>query len=162
VDDIRALDDATFLRRLQQRFGYRLGRLERCGTRHDYPLQLLRATEQVRSGVVVLGNAAHALHPVAGQGFNLSVRDVDALATHVLRASADGVPLGTLSVLERFMAARRGDQARTIGFSDALPRIFGDSLLPLALLRDLGLIGLDVLPAARNLLVRQATGMVRG
>ena len=73
-------DGASSCAELQQRFGYRLGRLLRVGERHLYPLSLTRATEQARAGIVLLGNAAHALHPVAGQGFNLSLRDVAALA----------------------------------------------------------------------------------
>jgi 2-polyprenyl-6-methoxyphenol 4-hydroxylase len=157
--ETHALPAAEFLRRLQQRFGYRLGRLLRVGERHLYPLSLTRATEQARAGIVLLGNAAHALHPVAGQGFNLSLRDVAALAETLGQACARGEAPGALAVLERFVARQRADQERTIGFSDALPRIFGSGLLPLAAARDLGLIGLDLLPAARSLLVRHATGL---
>ena len=159
AEQARALPEPEFLRRLQQRFGYRLGRLLRAGERHLYPLSLTRATEQARAGIVLLGNAAHALHPVAGQGFNLSLRDVAALAETLGQACARGEAPGALAVLERFVARQRADQERTIGFSDALPRIFGSGLLPLAAARDLGLIGLDLLPAARSLLVRHATGL---
>jgi len=155
----RAWSDEEFLGRLQQRFGYRLGRLLRVGERHLYPLALSRATEQARAGLVLLGNAAHALHPVAGQGFNLSLRDVAALAAGLEDGRARGTPPGDLGLLERFVASQRGDQERTIGFSDALPRVFGNGLLPLALARDAGLIGLELWPAARSLLVRHATGL---
>ena len=159
AEQARTLPEPEFLRRLQQRFGYRLGRLLRVGERHLYPLSLTRATEQARAGIVLLGNAAHALHPVAGQGFNLSLRDVAVLAQTLEEACVRGEAPGALAVLERFVARQRADQARTIGFSDALPRIFGSGLLPLAAARDLGLIGLDLLPAARSLLVRHATGL---
>lgn len=159
AEQARTLPEPEFLRRLQQRFGYRLGRLLRVGERHLYPLSLTRATEQARAGIVLLGNAAHALHPVAGQGFNLSLRDVAVLAQTLEEACVRGEAPGALAVLERFVARQRADQDRTIGFSDALPRIFGSGLLPLAAARDLGLIGLDLLPAARSLLVRHATGL---
>jgi len=157
--EAHALPQAEFLRRLQLRFGYRLGKLLRVGERHLYPLSLTRTAEQARAGIVLLGNAAHALHPVAGQGFNLSLRDVAALAETLTAAVATGEAPGALDVLERFVARQRADQERTIGFSDALPRVFGSGLLPLAAARDLGLIGLELLPAARSLLVRQATGL---
>lgn len=160
--EARALSDEEFLRRLQERFGYRLGRLLRVGERHLYPLSLTRADEQARSGLVLLGNAAHALHPVAGQGFNLSLRDVAALAEVLEQGRASGRPPGDLELLQSFVARQRGDQELTIGFSDALPRIFGNGLLPLAAARDAGLIGLELWPAARSLLVRQATGLAHG
>jgi len=85
---LQACDPAEFLRELQERFGYRLGRLTQVGERHAYPLSLVRSAEQVRQGVVVMGNAAHALHPVAGQGFNLALRDAAELAA-VVTAAAD-------------------------------------------------------------------------
>jgi len=156
---VARLAPAQFLATLQQRFGYRLGRLTRAGAIHAYPLSLLRATEQVRSGVVLLGNAAHSLHPVAGQGFNLSVRDVAALADTLASAQAQGREPGSLAVLQGFVQRQSSDQERTIGFSDALPRVFGSGLLPLALARDLGLIGMDLLAPARSVLVRHATGL---
>lgn len=159
AEQARALSEREFLRGLQQRFGYRLGRLLRAGERHLYPLSLTRAAEQARAGIVLLGNAAHALHPVAGQGFNLALRDVAALAQTLDEACTRGEAPGALDVLQRFVARQRTDQERTIGFSDALPRVFGSGLLPLAAARDLGLIGLDLLPSARSLLVRHATGL---
>ena len=154
-----ALDESSFLRRLQTRFGYRLGRLSRCGERHIYPLGRSSASEQARAGVVLLGNAAHSLHPVAGQGFNLSLRDVAALAELLREADARGENPGSLALLQRFVDAQRLDQELTGGFSDVLPRLFGSAFLPLAAARGLGLIGLDLLPGARSLLVRQATGL---
>ena len=89
----QALLDAPaeeFLHELQQRFGYRLGRLLRVGERHSYPLSLVQSSEQVRQGLVVMGNAAHALHPVAGQGFNLALRDVAELGAVVSDSFAHG------------------------------------------------------------------------
>lgn len=157
-----ALGDEDFLARLQQRFGYRLGRLLRVGERQSYPLALVRASEQVRSGVVLAGNAAHALHPVAGQGFNLSLRDVAALAAVLEEARARGESIAEAAVLARFVARQAADQQRTIGFSDLLPRVFGSGVLPLAAARDLGLIGFELVPALRSLLVRHASGLGSG
>ncbi len=156
------LPENQFLRRLQMRFGYRLGRLSRCGERHIYPLGRSWAGEQARAGVVLLGNSAHSLHPVAGQGFNLSLRDVAALAESLRAAHLRAENPGSLALLQRFVQAQRFDQELTGGFSDALPRLFGSGFLPLAAARDLGLIGLDLLPGLRSLLVRQATGLERG
>jgi 2-octaprenyl-6-methoxyphenol hydroxylase len=153
------LPEREFLRELQPAFGYRLGRLMAVGSRASYPIARVQASEQVRSGVVVLGNAAHTLHPVAGQGFNLSLRDVAALVETIDAALVRGVSPGDLGMLEGYASARRLDHARTIGFSDALPRLFGSGWLPLALARGLGLVGLEMIPAARSLLVRQATGL---
>ena len=124
-----------------------------------YEIEIGSASEQARAGVVLLGNAAHSLHPVAGQGFNLSLRDVAALAELLREADARGENPGSLALLQRFVDAQRLDQELTGGFSDVLPRLFGSAFLPLAAARGLGLIGLDLLPGARNLLVRQATGL---
>ncbi len=157
--EILALDERDFLRRLQPAFGYRLGRLLAAGNRGSYPLALVQSAEQVRAGIVVLGNAAHTLHPVAGQGFNLSLRDVASLVTTLREARAAGFHVGSLRVLESYAEARRSDHARTIGFSDLLPRVFGSGLLPVAAARGMGLVSLELLPAARSLLVRNATGI---
>lgn len=152
-----AADD--FLAALQQRFGYRLGRLKAVGERHDYPLALVQSAEQVRQGIVVMGNAAHTLHPVAGQGFNLALRDVAELAG-VLAAAADrGEALGALPVLERYEQRQRGDQQRTIAASDRLPALFMQSDPILGLARDLALAGLDLMPALKRQFVTHAAGV---
>jgi 2-octaprenyl-6-methoxyphenol hydroxylase len=156
---VRALGERGFLAELQRQFGYRLGRLRGVGERHVYPLVLSAATEQARAGIVLLGNAAHTLHPVAGQGFNLSLRDVATLAARLRAARASGTALGDPGMLGEHVAARAADQARTIGFSDALPRLFGSALLPLAAARGLGLVGLELWGEARTRLVRHATGL---
>lgn len=150
---------ADFLRALQDRFGYRLGRLEQVGERHGYPLALVRAQEQVRQGVVVMGNAAHALHPVAGQGYNLALRDVAELAKVLAAAAAAGAPYGDLGYLQRYERRQQPDQFRTIEASDRLPSLFmlGDPVVGIA--RDLALSGLDILPALKSGFVRYAAGV---
>lgn len=150
------LDERAFLAELQTAFGYRLGALRQVGARVPYPLVLVEAAEQVRANLVVLGNAAHSLHPIAGQGFNLSLRDVRALADTVLASSA---PIGDLATLQRYASAQAGDQAFTVGFSDQVTRLFSTDQPLLAAGRNLGLLGLELLPPAKRWFARQAMGM---
>ena len=150
------LDDRAFLAELQGVFGYRLGTLRQVGTRHLYPLALVQAQEQVRANLVVLGNAAHSLHPIAGQGFNLSLRDVQALAEALL---AGPERPGDLATLQAYQRGQRRDQNLTIGFSDQITRLFGSTQSWLTAGRNLGLLGLDLLPPARQWFARQAMGL---
>jgi 2-octaprenyl-6-methoxyphenol hydroxylase len=148
-----------FLAALQQRFGYRLGRLQQVGARHAYPLTLRHCDEQVRAGIAVMGNAAHALHPVAGQGFNLALRDIWALCEVLAEGLAQGHAPGSLAVLQRYRARQQGDQRRTMAFSDRLPALFMHSDPLLALARDLALSGLDWVAPLKRAFVAQAAGM---
>ena len=159
AEQLQACPEADFLAALQERFGYRLGRLEQVGERHSYPLSLIQADEQVRQGVVVMGNAAHALHPVAGQGYNLALRDVAELSRVLVEAAAAGVPYGDLASLQRYEQRQQVDQLRTIEMSDRLPSLFmaGDPVVGIA--RDLALSGLDLVPALKRGFVRYAAGV---
>jgi len=159
VDDVMALDDQAFLARVQERFGYRAGRFIKAGERHAYPLKLVLAQEQVRRGLVVLGNAAHALHPIAGQGYNLALRGVVALADQLIAARKAGQPLGDLEMLQAFHAQQSQDQQRTIGLSDRTMRLFSNSNPLMTLGRDLGLQLLDISPTAKTLFARGAMGL---
>lgn len=154
--------EADFLQALQERFGYRLGRFRQVGGRHGYPLALLESEEQVRSGLVIMGNAAHALHPVAGQGFNLALRDCAALADTLGTAIAAGQAPGNLAVLQRYAGRQRDDQRLTIAFSDRLPALFMQRDPLLGLMRDAALSGLDWLAPVKESFVRQAAGMGPG
>jgi 2-octaprenyl-6-methoxyphenol hydroxylase len=153
---------AEFLQTLQQRFGYRLGRLLQVGERHEYPLSLVQSSEQVRQGVVVMGNAAHALHPVAGQGFNLALRDVAELGRVPAQGVAEGLPLGDLALLQRYQRRQQSDQQRTIAFSDRVPALFMHTDPLLGMGRDLALAGLDFLPGLKREFVRHAAGVTTG
>lgn len=153
---LAALPEAEFLAELQQAFGYRLGAFKQVGVRYLYPLTLVEAEEQVRAGLVVLGNAAHSLHPIAGQGYNLSLRDVDALSSALLSAPAG---LGELACLRHYAERQRRDQLLTVGFSDQVTRLFGDSAALMAAGRNLGLLALDLLPPAKHWFARQAMGL---
>ncbi|MBA4501615.1 2-octaprenyl-6-methoxyphenyl hydroxylase [Marinobacterium marinum] len=159
LDEIQALDDQAFLARLQDAFGYRAGRFTAVGERHYYPLKLIRAEEQVRTGLVVLGNAAHALHPIAGQGYNLALRGVVALADLIIARKREGLPLGALEGLSAFVEQRRLDQQRTILFSDRTLKLFASDNPLLRLGRGLGLQLLDSCPAGKTLFARSAMGL---
>ena len=152
-------DEQAFCDALVDAFGYRLGRPLRVGQRHRYSLALTEAVEQVRRAMVVVGNAAHALHPVAGQGFNLALRDMACLAGAIVDAVQTQRSPGDVAVLEAYLAQRERDQAQTVFASDGLPQLFALSDPIIALSRDLALAGMDLLPAARRLFVQQAAGM---
>lgn len=152
---IAALDEAQFLQRLQRAFGWRAGRLVRAGGVQSYPLRLSLAREQWRRGLVLLGNCAHFLHPVAGQGFNLTLRDCLSLAE--LLARGDGGP-GQLDLLQAYGRERRLDQQLTIGFSDRIPALFASPGLGARALRQAGLLGLTLAPPLRAGFIRQAAG----
>jgi 2-octaprenyl-6-methoxyphenol hydroxylase len=157
-DDVMGLDDAQFLSRLQERFGYRLGRFVKVGQRHAYPLQLLQSRESVRPRMALIGNAVHTLHPVAGQGFNLGLRDVAALAEVVMDARRQGLDIGDHTVLARYADWRQTDQRRVVAFTDGMVRLFGHSLPPVAWLRDAGMLALDICPPAKRWFGRLTMG----
>ncbi|MCV6588795.1 MAG: 2-octaprenyl-6-methoxyphenyl hydroxylase [Marinobacterium sp.] len=159
LDEVLALDDDAFIRRLHERFGYRAGRFVRVGERHHYPLKLMLAEEQVRANLVVLGNAAHALHPIAGQGYNLALRGVVALAGQLITARSEGTSLGDLAMLQQFYDERVNDQQRTIGFSDYTMKLFSSHNPLLGLGRDIGLQLLEICPPAKTLFARSAMGL---
>ena len=150
-----ALDEREFLAQLQLHFGWRAGRFLSSGRRAAYPLRLTRASAAVRSRTVLIGNAAQALHPVAGQGFNLGLRDAAQLAETL--AGATGDP-GAPGVLASFAEQRAVDRRGVVGFTDGLVRLFGDSRPPVRLARNLGLLLFDLLPPAKSALARVSTG----
>ncbi|MGD2137439.1 MAG: 2-octaprenyl-6-methoxyphenyl hydroxylase [Gammaproteobacteria bacterium] len=158
VDTVMALADAEFLASLQERFGYRLGRLERVGKRQAWPLQLMKARESVRPRLALVGNAAHTLHPIAGQGFNLGARDIAVLAEVLVDAVRQGQDPGELEVLQRYGVWRAGDQQRVTVFTDALARLFSLPLPALGMARSAGMLAFDLLPPAKRLLSRLTMG----
>ena len=158
-DRVRKLDDAAFLAELQQRFGDRAGRFVRASQRHVYPLGWMQSREHVRARLAIIGNAAHTLHPVAGQGFNLGLRDVAALAQVVLDGVRDGRDPGELRLLRDYARWRRCDQLQTALFTDGIVRTFSTGFAPLALARNLGLTLVDILPPLKHGLARHAMGI---
>lgn len=154
------LNDADFCRAAQAHFGDRLGNFLAVGKRDSYPLVLHEACEQVRAHLVLLGNAAHFLHPVAGQGFNLSVRDLAALVdTLAADVQAHGIErLGQLASLQRYADARARDQWLTVQYSHQLVGWFSSSHWLRFLPRQLGLMALQALPSIKQLLAEQSMG----
>ncbi len=159
AERIKALDDNAFMQELQAAFGRRAGRFQRVGQRHAYPLQLMVAPKQTLSRAVIMGNAAHSLHPVAGQGFNLCLRDALVLVERLAQASTSQQDWGDAALLASYEASRQSDQSQIIRFSDSLVRGFSSDAPALVLLRNIGLVGFDLLPGAKPTLARYAMGL---
>ncbi|HSC68621.1 MAG TPA: 2-octaprenyl-6-methoxyphenyl hydroxylase [Cellvibrio sp.] len=158
ADEVIALNDADFLDHLQTRFGFRVGRFTRVAKRFAYPLQLVLAEEQIRSHLVLVGNAAHFLHPVAGQGFNLALRDCACLVETLRVAIAARKSPGDLAVLQNYLDKQQLDQQVTIEFSDKLVRLFSSDHLPFIAMRHLGLLSLESIPLIKNQFIAQTMG----
>ncbi len=152
ADSLSALDDHAFLAELRAAFGDRAGRLIEVRLRSSFPLSLRVAGERASSGVVLLGNASQTLHPIAGQGFNLGLRDAWDLAD-VVRSTAPG-DIGSQSMTSRFRAQRRVDRAGGIAVTHALTKLFSNDFAPAVLGRGFGLVMLDALPPLKRELMR--------
>ena len=159
ADAAMKLDDARFLGLLQTEFGHRLGRFTRLGKRSTYPLALVRADRVTAPRVVVVGNAAHGLHPVAGQGYNLGLRDVATIAEIVADEVRMGRDPGSPGALARYAEWRRRDQRNVVAFTDGLIRLFGIRLRSMSAARGIGLALFDATPVAKRTLARQTMGM---
>jgi 2-octaprenyl-6-methoxyphenol hydroxylase len=160
-DESRVLEganDAEFLQGLQRAVGWRLGRLTDVGRRTAWDLSRIAVREQVRAGVVIVGNAAHTLHPVAGQGFNLSLRDASRLAQTLAASQARGEHPSSLRVLRRYESAVARDQQETTQATDFLATLFRSRGVFLDLPRDAALAGLDLLVPLRKSIARRGTG----
>lgn len=158
AQQLMSLDDGEFTAALQLAVGYDKGRISKVGARQTYPLALVQAQEQVRQSLVVLGNAAHALHPVAGQGFNLALRDTVALAAQIER-DWQAQSLGQLAGLKQYAEGQQKDQLLTTGMSHWLPTLFTQSGSGCSAARSVGMTLLDSLPTAKKLFARQAMGL---
>ena len=159
AEGILSLDDSSFLEALRERFGSRLGRFIEVGRRDCYPLALISSRAQIRERLVIAGNAAHTLHPVAGQGFNLCLRDIAVLAQIIVDAARVGKDLGAKDVLNTYASMRRVDQLTTAVSTHALVKLFSNRLMPLVCARNLGLLALDLLPGAKLSLAHYAMGL---
>jgi 2-octaprenyl-6-methoxyphenol hydroxylase len=159
------LTDDEFLKRLQTEFGGRLGRFSRIGKRACYPLSLSRAHGLTVDRAAVLGNAAHGLHPVAAQGFNLGMRDVATLCDCIVDAqeraaeSGDEFDPGSLAVLSRYADWRKEDHGKLVAFTDNLVRVFGSPRKSVATLRNICMLGFDLVPGVRRLFARHTMGL---
>jgi 2-octaprenyl-6-methoxyphenol hydroxylase len=155
-----ALDDAGFRAELSRRFGDFLGAIEPEGPRWSYPLSLLHAQRYWAPRLALVGDAAHLIHPIAGQGWNLGIRDVAALAELVVDARRLGLDIGASDLLERYGSWRRVDTLLLAAVTDGLNRLFSNRVAPLVLARDVGLAVVDRLPPLKRLFMRHAMGVV--
>ncbi|MGB0763704.1 MAG: FAD-dependent monooxygenase [Luminiphilus sp.] len=156
--ELEGLDDAEFLSALQREVGWRAGQLTAVGQRSAWDLTRVCAREQVRSGVVIAGNAAHTLHPVAGQGFNLSLRDAAALALALEELPVTAGARGSMAALQRYQQLTAEDQRFTTGATDLLATLFRSRGPLLDLPRDAALATLDLLPPLRRRIAQRGTG----
>ncbi len=164
AERMRTLPEAAFRDALQTAFGYRLGRITRVGERSMHPLARIASGTVNERRVVFIGDAALRLHPVAGQGFNLALRDVATLAELIADEFANasvhgvGVDAGADELLERYRTWRADDQRRVSRFTHGLIHLFGESAPGLGIGRGLGLMAFDLLPGAKGMLARQTMG----
>jgi 2-octaprenyl-6-methoxyphenol hydroxylase len=157
--EIQALDDAAYLAALRPRFGDFLGEIALAGVRFTYPLSLSLAERFVAPRVALVGDAAHGVHPVAGQGLNLGLRDVGALAEVLVNAARRGEDIGSPVALEEYQRWRRFDSTALALGMDAVTRLFSNDNPVLRLGRDLGLGLVNALPGLRRRFIRQAAGL---
>jgi 2-octaprenyl-6-methoxyphenol hydroxylase len=158
-----AWPDDEFLAEVQRRFGFRLGRFLKVGRRAAYPLSLTRAARTSAGRCVIVGNAAQGLHPVAGMGFNLGLRDVASLAELIAeRRHEPHFDAGAASLLSDYDAWRAADRGGVIAFTDGLVRMFANPLRIVRGLRNAGLLAFDLLPPAKAALSRLSTGATGG
>lgn len=160
AEALMAGGEAEFLDELQACFGYRLGALKLVAPRRAFPLNLIRAKQMLAERALIIGNATHQLHPVAGQGFNLSIRDVAELAEMLIQQNQSG-DIGDPAFLQAYAKQRQADHDKTIGFTNSLVHLFSNQNLALAALRNTGLTVLDHLPTLKRTLAKHAMGLAR-
>ncbi len=160
AEQVLDLPEADFLAAAHERFGNHLGAFVKVGKRSSYPLRLVRACEDIRERAVILGNAAHAIHPIGAQGFNLGLRDVAALAEVLAESVRRGAAerIGDLETLRRYSQWRVQDQRGTIAYSDGLARLFSNPSPAAAAARTAGLLAHAFIPALRRQLAVRAMG----
>ncbi|MEM7432001.1 MAG: 2-octaprenyl-6-methoxyphenyl hydroxylase [Pseudomonadota bacterium] len=158
ADQALSMSNDEFLDALQTLFGWRLGRFSRLGKRIAYPLTLSKALRLNAPRAVVVGNAAHGLHPVAAQGFNMGLRDVATLADCISDEIADG-DIGGAAMLARYAEWRRADHQKLVRFTDGLVGLFADARGPVRAARNLGMLGFDLVPGVRKLFAQHTMGL---
>ena len=156
---IMALDDEWFLDELTRRFGHKLGSLQLAGPRQSWPLSFTMARNFTADRLALIGDAAHGVHPIAGQGLNIGLRDVAALAEVIAETARLGLDIGGVEALERYQRWRRFDAISSAFAMDALNRLFSNDLEPLRLLRSTGLALVERLPDLKKMFVEEAAGV---
>lgn len=159
-EQMESWEDVRFLSELQRAFGWRLGKILKAGKRHCYPVSLRVASQHVSHRLALVGNAAQTLHPIAGQGFNLGLRDVMSLAELLAAAEKNGSDLGAYPLLSGYQQRRQPDQQATIRVTDGLIRLFANNYAPLVAGRNLGLMVMAQLPVVRDRFAKRTLGWV--
>lgn len=160
ADEVLGWTDDRFCNELQKAFGWRLGRITHAGKRAVYPLSLITASQCISHRVALVGNAAQTLHPIAGQGFNLGLRDVMSLAESLAQAWSEQKDVGGYAVLSHYQNRRRADKEATIGVTDGLVHLFANRWGPLVAGRNLGLMAMELFIPARDVLAQRTLGWV--
>ncbi len=159
ADDLIQMSDHDFLAELQNCFGYRMGPLELAGPRFAFPVNLIRAEKMVEGRAVIVGNAVHQLHPVAGQGFNLGLRDILQLAEMLIEQAEQEGDIGESAFLENYAKMRQIDHDKVVSFTDGLVRVFSNDWVPVAVSRNTALILLDHVSSVKSLVTQHAMGL---
>ena len=154
------LDDRAFSAELARRFGDWYGEVRIAGGRWSYPLSLTHADRYSAERLALIGDSAHAIHPIAGQGLNLGIRDVAALSEVMVDAARLGLDVGSRAVLDRYQRWRRFDSMALIAVTDGLNRLFSNDIQPVRLVRDVGMAAVNRMPPVKRLLMRHAMGVV--
>lgn len=154
------LDDEQFLQELSQRYGSQMGKLELLGERFIFPVQLMQSDKYVSDRLALIGDAAHNCHPVGGQGLNLGIRDVAALAQVIQEAHQAGKDIGDIKVLKKYERWRKLENLTILGFTDLLDRVFSNTFLPIVIVRRLGLLAMKYIPLVKVLSLKLMIGLL--
>jgi 2-octaprenyl-6-methoxyphenol hydroxylase len=157
-ENILALSDNEFKQQLELAFGSWLGAITHVGKRDVYPLVLLQAQQQAYHRMALIGNASHTIHPIAGQGFNLGLRDVQQMSSLIEQSISEDKDIGSFSLLNEYSNERQGDQKQVVELTDSLVTLFANDLLPLVVGRNVGLKVMNYLPPLKNTLVNKLMG----
>jgi 2-octaprenylphenol hydroxylase len=158
AETLMQLDDAEFMHALGIAFEHRLGAITATSRRFSFPLRARHAEDYVQPNVALIGDAAHTIHPLAGQGINLGFLDAQALAAEILRAARRGLSVADTSVLARYQRSRKSDNVAMLALMEGFKRLFGANELPLRWLRNAGLNWVDRSALIKRALIRQAMG----
>jgi 2-octaprenyl-6-methoxyphenol hydroxylase len=153
------MNEKDFVAQVEKRFGTYLGGLELVGNRWSYPLSLVLATRYTAPRLALIGDAAHGIHPIAGQGFNLGLRDVAVLAEEIVHRHRLGLDIGSPAVLKAYERLRKADSFMMATITDGLNRLFSNNIAPIQAARDVGLAAVNSMPSLKRMFMRHAMGV---
>ncbi len=153
------MSELSFANEVQKRFGEYLGKIEVIGERFSYPLSLSFAENYIATRMCLVGDSAHSVHPIAGQGLNLGYRDIEALINIIKEHTSLGLDIGSQSVLEKYKQARRFNNIQMIAATDILNRLFSNNIFPIKTARKLGLAGVNLMPELKKKFIKHAMGL---